>query len=291
MENTTIGIIPNMEPMDLILGIITAIGVFFGPWFASRYLEKWKIIREHFDDIKKKIVEPWESELDKNYEFRFIISVDLKPRIGYVEKYPGVRGHFLFLLEEVERIFKKEEGLFKCARETHSNTKGIIHTWGEFGEKLKGYEHECALFFDEIGKDVCRRAQLPLLNKVDDNRYIKVIFIEHLYNKLIPEIAGVKSRYCDIQLMARKNPNGSYELYYKESDLKERLYAKGTEEDIEKCKTIFKEMPEEKSYREKAEGIIELANKIDTEKKNIKWELKRIIDSKGTLKGKCDYLK
>jgi hypothetical protein len=183
MENTTIGIITNMEPMDLILGIITAIGVFFGPWFASRYLEKRRIIREHFDDIKKKILEPWESELDKNYEFGFIIFFDLKPRIGYVEEYPGaitIRDHFLFLLEEVKRIFKKEEGLFKCAGETHSNTKDVVRKWEEFEKKLRKYEHECALLFDEIGKDVCRRAQLPLLNKVDENRYIKVIFIEHL---------------------------------------------------------------------------------------------------------------
>ncbi|MHC1623747.1 MAG: hypothetical protein ACXQTR_04065 [Candidatus Methanospirareceae archaeon] len=50
-------------------------------------------------------------------------------------------------MDEVERIFKKEEGLFKCARETHSNTKDVVRKGEEF--ELRKYEHECALFFDE----------------------------------------------------------------------------------------------------------------------------------------------
>ena len=287
MENLSMITIMNTELPQLIKGIlVTLIGVFLGTFLAQRFSEKQRGKREHFIDLKDRIFKPW----------RAVLNGGLDHEYEYQANYLHAKSYVMCLLEGVAEIFGKERWLFEegIRGRKHPNID-IMPKWEKLIDELKGHVDKRESFFAELESQLLERTQLPIRNGHNVNdKYITEMFINAFCAELICEVIGDECivRYPGIKLKIKEVEGsgsfGNYELYFGKGH---DAVAKGTKEEMEKCKSIFHEIRKKESkYREKAEKILSSENKTGKELENFKKELNWIIDTKKILKGKCSYL-
>ena len=288
IENLSMITIMNTELLQLIKEILVIlIGVFLGTFLAYRFSEKQKGKKEHFKDLKERIFKPWRAELERGLDHEY----------EYQANYFHAKSWVMCLLEGVvENIFLKERWLFEeCIRGRKHPNIDILPKWKKIVDKLKEHIDKRESFFAELESQLLERMQLPIRNGHNANdKYITETFINAFCAELICEVIGDECivRYPGIKLKIKEvegsGSSGNYELYFGKGH---DAVAKGTKEEMEKCKSIFHEIrKKENKYREKAEKILSSENKIGKELENFKKELDWIIDTKKTLKGKCSYL-
>lgn len=265
---------------------LTVIGVFFGAFFAflleERSRRKWNL----FVKSNEKIYQPWLFELKAGYEFKRI-KFDLaraEPKIGYVipSIFPGAPFHIKCLIEEIEIIFGRNEWLKKHVK------KNVLEDWEDFKKNFSDYEKECASFFEKIKQTATKRVQLPFdanSKLVKDNKCIAPSLIEHIYNKLIMKESGEEEPhykgspwYKGIKPSIEKLDSGIYKLCWEPSSGDSDFYAQGSEEEMENCKNIFKELVNYSRCITKAERLIKQAKEIEEIIKLLKNKIGELMD-------------
>lgn len=266
----------NMTNLELVIAvitvfgtIITAIGVFYGPRLAEKYRRR----HEHFERLRSEIFGPWLSELEKPHEFEFNIKVDD------------------FRLKNVYTfdIDLEKKSLFKDVKKHFPD---IIKDWETFKKEFQEYNERYRSLFRDIEGRAEKKAELPLRDKeFMKDRCISMRFVEHIYYKIISEVSGKHSWYQQIKLVITEPKDKG--IYYglfgiNESPREEYFYASGSKDEMEKCKSIFEELGEDRDYKKKAKELIELTKDIEEYIKKLKNRLEEIIETK-KLPGRCQY--
>jgi hypothetical protein len=274
--NITRNMPTNMTNLYLYLAIATAIGVIItaaGVFIGPRLVEKNRRRHEHFERLRSEIFWPWLSELEKPHEFEFNIKVD------------DFRVETVYTFDlDLEKKY-----LFK---DVAKHSSDIIKDWETFKKELSEYGEKCHSLFRDIGDKAEKKAELPLRDKeFMKDRCISMRFVEHIYNILISEVSGKHSWYQGIELVIKepKDKGNYYELFgINKSTMDEYFYAIGSNDEMEKCKSIFKELGKVLEFKTEAKKLIELTKNLEEYIEKIRDKLQKIIGME-KLPGRCQY--
>lgn len=279
--NITRNMPTNMTNLYLYLAIATAIGVIItaaGVFIGPRLVEKNRRRHEHFERLRSEIFWPWLSELEKYHEFEFNIKVD---RISEVTFGPKLVYTFDLDLEK-KYLFEDVKNYFE----------DITEDWETFKKELSEYGERCHSLFRDIGDRAEKKAELTLRDKeFMKDRCISMGFVEHIYNILISEVSGKHSWYQGIELVIKepKDKGIYYELFgINKSTRDEYFYASGSNDEMEKCKSIFKELGKVLEFKTEAKKLIELTKNLEEYIEKIRDKLQKIIGME-KLPGRCQY--
>jgi len=271
-------IIVNWQPA---LAFCTAVGVFLGPYLASRLRIRHEERQAHFNEIKDKVFTPLLIYLTAGYipileRWRPNIAVSRTAKQGEgVQATDDVRAqeYKLVIVDPLDQLIAHplSHELYNDVKENHF--RDFVRDWESFKEKFAEYNKRCLVYAEELRSLIIEQVNMPERsdgdgNWVDANELAAYIF------KIQLGVAGWRLELKVDGEQARILLGSSTQL------------ACGTQEELKRCMGIINELC---NKDDKAKNLIERGGKLIDDAVAIEKELRSLSNS-FKLPGSCQYI-
>lgn len=226
--------------------------------------------KEHFAELKEKVVNPWLTELEKTYEgLEYMVT-------RFIE--PSDVVHPTDLEVEKEKLFGDIENHYE----------ELIRKWVAFKKDLSAYNDLCLSFSERIKNQLSKETILPICDTYDTNKkFIHTRFIDEIYKKIILNAGGgrtILAKEFKIRLTNHAAPKPTHELYYTGT-----VYSVGSEKEMEKCIFVYNTLVELPENKVRGGELVKKAGELEKKIGDIKDRLREVIHQT-KLPGNCPYV-